>query len=162
MSTSVDLSHCPLQDRLRLSFRQPAGRVDWWITRRLLLRWVGAWVARLEAVNLPVVPCLSLARNLSQEHALAIEFDGPKPGRPNTAAPARELLLQAVNIRVQPSATVLVLRATGFSQTLELTRQESHALLEMLAHHARSSGWLALPTWPDWLGSAPRQPGALG
>lgn len=152
MSTGVDLSHCPQQDRLRLSLRRPAGRVDWWITRRLLLAWVAAWVAQLEAVHLPAVPCMALARNLPQEHALALEFDGPQPSSAPTVPVARQQLLAEVKISVQPGATVLVMRAPGFAQTLELTRQESHALLEMLARHAHASGWLTGSTWPDWLG----------
>ena len=158
MSIGVDLSHCPQQDRMRLSLRRPEGRVDWWVTRSMLLRWVAAWVAQLEAVNLPAVPCMALARNLPQEHALALECDGPVPGRPPTVPVHHEQLLKEVSISVQQSATVLVLRAAGFSQTLEITRRESHALLEMLARHARSAGWLAYPAWPSWLGDTQGAP----
>lgn len=152
---NLDISHHPDQDRLRLSLRQGGQRRDWWLTRRLVLAWVESWLAQLQAVALPAVAGLELPHDVQTEHRLALEFDGPAPVRvPAGAAPAPEeqWLLQELTLSVQPTGTVLTLQAAQQQVQIQLTRKESHAVLEMLARKARAAGWLNAPAWPDWLG----------
>lgn len=159
MGLNLDTGYHPAQDRLWLGLRGAGQPTHWWVPRRLLLAWVQAWLQQLHAVELPPVAGLNLPRDLAVEHRLSLEFDGPAPAPPGVAAPAavqespHEKLLHEVRLTVLPTGCVLVLRADGLEQTLELTRRESHALLDMLAARARAAGWLDAPAWPDWLGA---------
>jgi len=148
---NIDLRYLPVEDRMRLTLR---GKATWLLTRSLLLRLVSAWLQRLEATDLPDVGMRLGARNLEQEHALSLEFDGPQPlAEPAGAAaePEGALLLQA-HLTVDALGASLELQGQTLQTSLSLTRKESHLLLEMLAHKARTVGWLAGVDWPEWLG----------
>lgn len=94
-----------------------------------------------------------MPRNLSQEHALSLEFDGPSLN-PEIANPAQVVLLATeVSLSVSELECVFVLKAGKASSQLKLTRKEAHAFLEMLARKAKDAGWLKLPQWPEWLGA---------
>lgn len=145
-----------------MSLRSVPPPVDWWLTRRMLLAWVSAWLAQLQAVDLPPVAGLSLARDLGTEHRLSLEFDGPvttppepeSEPDPHNSKPPKTWLLHEVTITVQPTGCVVLLKAKNqeMALQLDLTRKEAHAVLEMLALKARNVGWLEKPLWPDWLG----------
>ena len=71
----LDLSYLPQEDRMRLSLR---GQADWLVTRSLLTKLLPVWVERLESIELPNVGIPLGQRDLSQEHALSLEFEGPR------------------------------------------------------------------------------------
>jgi len=153
---NIDLRYLPVEDRMQLTLRNKA---TWLLTRSLLLRLVSAWLQRLEATDLPDVGLHLGERNLQQEHALSLEFDGPQMLAASACAaaePATTLLLQA-HLTVDALGASLELRGQTLQASLNLTRKESHLLLEMLAHKARAVGWLAGVDWPEWLGSHAEQ-----
>ena len=147
----LDLVYLPHEDRMRLSVR---GKVDWLITRNLLLKLVDAWVKKLESVELPQVGVPLGDRDVGQEHALSLEFDAPvtTEHKPVTAAQAK--LLQEVTLTVDTVSTQLVLKGQELQTTLKLTRKESHMVLELLAGKARAVRWVNAVVWPQWLGAA--------
>lgn len=151
---NLDVWYSPEHDRLRLSVRTQTERVDWWLTRRLLLAWMAAWLRQLDAVDLPTVAGVNLRRDLGEEHRLSLEFDAAAPAARNQKAvnAVAEWLLQTVELTVAPTGCVLVLKTSGLQQTMELTRKESHAVLDMLFTTSRAAGWFECPQWPQWLG----------
>lgn len=121
---------------------------------------VQTWVKQLETICLPEVAGIQLPRDLGLEHQLALEFDGPRQlaqAQPSThpalGMAQGEGLLQEVTLNVEPIGCMLVLKCPEQHQSFELTRKESHAVLDMLAGKARAAGWLEQPDWPGWLGS---------
>ncbi|MEY5098337.1 MAG: hypothetical protein RJA36_1056 [Pseudomonadota bacterium] len=159
-STTLDLRHDQPQDRLLLTLHQRGQPRQWWLTRVLTLRWVSAWLEQLQAVPLPEVPLSFLptakARDLAQEHALSLEFEGPKAapqaGSGSTAQSAA--LCEEVKMELSPLECRLELHADQHAALITLTRRDAHCLLEMLALVARQAGWLDAPDWPAWLGRA--------
>ena len=145
----LDLTYLPLEDRMRFSVR---GRADWLITRSLLLRLVVIWVQKLQEINLPTVGFPLGERDISQEHALSLEFDAPKFSA-NTYTPAAQmLLLHEVTLSVDALGVKLATRGHGLEMEMSFTRKESHMVLEMLAQKAREAKWLEAVDLPDWLG----------
>jgi hypothetical protein len=69
------LTYLELEDQMRLSLR---GQVDWLVTRSLLLKLLPTLIEKLQIIDLPSVGIPLGPRDLSQEHALSLEFDGPK------------------------------------------------------------------------------------
>ena len=145
----LDLTYLPAQDRLSLSIR---GKAHWLLTRSLTIRLVSAWVAKLQEVDLPKVGFALGQRDVGQEHALSLEFDGPK----NIATPpepaAQAKLLEEINLTVDALGSKLVFRGQGQEMAMNLTRKESHLLLEMIGKRARDALWLQAVQWPQWLG----------
>jgi hypothetical protein len=146
----IDLSYLPAEDRMQLSLAEQSG---WLITRSLLIKLVDAWIDKLQKIDLPDVGFSLGNRDIGQEHALSLEFDGPttSPKRPETQVKSK--LLQEVNLTVDSVGAKLVLRGEGIETNLTLTRKESHLVLEMFAKKARAVGWLKEVVWPEWLGS---------
>jgi hypothetical protein len=156
-SLQMDLTYLPAKDRLLFTLRKGQEQADWWLTRRMVTAWVLALADKLEAVALPLVSLSQLQsaeRNLGQEHALSLEFDGPKPKATASTHKQSALLLQEVSLTVTDLECSLVLKAPPQSSHLVLTRKETHALLEMLATKARQAGWVQQPQWPAWLNKA--------
>lgn len=146
----IDLTYLPQEDRMRLSLR---GHADWLITRSLLLKLVSAWVEKIEAIELPAVGIPLGQRDIEQEHALSLEFDGPTTTQqppPNPGSNA--LLLSEISLTLDALGTQLVMRGQTKETKLVLTRKESHLILEMLAKKARDVKWLDAVSWPLWLG----------
>jgi len=131
----------------------------------MLLAWVHAWLLKLQDVDLPSIHGVHLQRDLGTEHRLSLEFDGPTPANPtgpnHPPTPSKEHLLQELTLTVQPTDCTVILKTEGLQQSFELTRKESHAVLEMLAAKARAIGWLEQPSWPGWLGSHDGSAGAV-
>jgi hypothetical protein len=146
----IDLSYLPAEDRMQLSFAEQSG---WLITRGLLIKLVNAWVDKLQKIDLPDVGFSLGNRDIGQEHALSLEFDGPTTSQKRTETQVQSKLLQEVNLTVDSVGAKLVLRGEGIETNLTLTRKESHLVLEMFAKKARAVGWLNEVVWPDWLGS---------
>jgi hypothetical protein len=146
----IDLSYLTLEDRIRLSVR---GKMDWLITRSLLLRLIGAWVQKLQVTDLPPVGFHLGQRDIAQEHALSLEFDAPKLSAKNVKPETPMLLLQEVKLNVDALGANLVMRGQQQEVCLRLTRKESHLLLEMFAKKAREAKWVEGVELPDWLGS---------
>lgn len=164
MSLNVDMQADLAQDRilLRIRYEQP---VAWLLTRRLALRWVAAWIERLQAIDLPDLPplfCGGMARDLRAEHELAIEPDPALPTvghvsvDPTLVRQAVPTLLELVEIRVRSTDTLLKFRGAGLVCAVELTRRDSHRMLEFLVRKVRTMGWLDAPDLPSWLGELPR------
>lgn len=159
----IDLAYDAVEDRLRLSLRGSRPQTDWFLTRRLTLRLLQAWLGKLEEVplpNLPVAPWMPNLgpRELAQEHALSMEFDGPRlnPQAPrNAAAP---FLVETLNLTVSSTECGLNLVAPQASTRLTFTRRESHAMLEAVAKKARQGGWLDGLALPEWLGQGGSKP----
>lgn len=147
----LDLSYLPEEDRLCLSLQ---GQVGWLITRSLLLKLVAAWLEKLQSVDLPPVGFSLGDRNIGQEHALSLEFDGPTTSQQKPETNVKARLLQEVTLTVDSMGAKILLRGEGFESNITLTRKESHLVLEMLANKARVVGWLNEVVWPNWLGSS--------
>lgn len=148
----LDLTYLRQEDRLRLSLR---GQADWLVTRSLLLKLLPAWVDKLQKIDLPSVGIPLGPRDLGQEHALSLEFDGPKSTNFIPAQVSDDTLLIEIKLTVDALGTKLNLIGHGRESQLALTRKESHTLLEMLAQKARLVGWLDTAPLPHWLGAKP-------
>ena len=146
----IDLSYLPEEDRLCISLQEQVG---WLITRSLLIKLVNAWIDKLQKVELPDVGFSLGNRDIGQEHALSLEFDGPSTTQKKTDAQVQSRLLQEVTLTVDSVGAKLVFRGEGVETRLTLTRKESHLVLEMLASKARAVNWLDEVQWPSWLGA---------
>jgi hypothetical protein len=147
----IDLSYLTEEDRLCLSLQ---GQVGWLFTRSLLVKLVNAWIDKLQKVELPDVGFSLGDRNIGQEHALSLEFDGPTTTQKKLEAQINCRLLQEVTLTVESMGAKLVLKGDGVETNLILTRKESHLVLDMLVKKARAVMWLDEVQWPSWLGSA--------
>ena len=135
----LDLTYIPQEDRMRLSLR---GHLDWLVTRSLLLKLLPAWLEKLQSINLPIVGIPLGPRDLAQEHALSLEFDGPQATNLSPTQTSADTLLFEIKLTVDALGAKLHLMGQGRESQLVLTRKESHTLLEMLAQKARFVGWL--------------------
>ena len=156
----MDVTYHPAQDRIRLCLRFDAQSTDWWLTRRITLRLLQALLQQLERVPLPTLnqPWLPhpAEREIAQEHAMSLEFDAlvaDDPGRSTQPGPTG-LLVDTATLNVSPTETRLELAAGKNNAKLNLTRMESHALVEALALMARKGQWLTSVDLPPWLGQA--------
>ena len=156
----MDVTYHPDQDRIRLCLRTDQQSIDWWLTRRITLRLLQALLQQLERVPLPTLnqPWLPrpAEREMAQEHAMSLEFDAlvaDDPGR-STQPGQTGLLVDTASLTVSPTETRLELAAGKNNATLNLTRMESHALVEALALMARKGQWLTSIDLPPWLGQA--------
>jgi hypothetical protein len=145
----LDLSYLAQEDRMRLSLR---GQADWLVTRSLLLKLLPAWVLKLQSIDLPSVGIPLGPRDLGQEHALSLEFDGPQTTNFKPTLALTDTLLFEIKLTVDALGAKLHLLGQGRESQLTLTRKESHTLLEMLAQKARAVGWLDAVQLPPWLG----------
>jgi hypothetical protein len=146
---NLDLSYNPEEDRMKFSLR---GNADWLLTRSLLLKFVSAWVQKLEGIELPNVSIPLGPRDLALEHSLSLEFDGPQKSDYKPEHSTHTKLLSEITLTVDSFGTSLSLKGEGLETKLSLTRKESHTLLEMLAQKARAVGWLDAVQLPPWLG----------
>lgn len=146
----LDLTYLAPEDRMRLSLR---GQADWLVTRSLLLKLLPAWVDKLQSIDLPAVGIPLGTRDLGQEHALCLEFDGPQPTNVKPMQASTDTLLFEIKLMVDALGAKLHLIGQGQQSQLSLTRKESHTLLEMLARKARAVGWLDAVQLPPWLGA---------
>lgn len=137
---------------MRLSL---SGQADWLVTRSLLLKLLPAWIEKLQSIDLPSVGIPLGPRDLEQEHALSLEFDGPKSANFKPAQASADTLLIEIKLTVDPLGAKLQLIGQGRESQLALTRKESHTLLEMLTQKARVVGWLDSVQLPHWLGAKP-------
>ena len=154
----MDVTYHPAQDRIRLCLRFDAQSTDWWLTRRITLRLLQALLQQLERVPLPTLnqPWLPhpAQREIAQEHAMSLEFDAlvaDDPGRSTQPGPTG-LLVDTATLNVSPTETRLELAAGKNNAKLNLTRMESHALVEALALMARKGQWLTSIDLPPWIG----------
>ena len=125
------------------------------VTRSLLLKLLPAWVEKLQKIDLHSVGIPLGPRDLGQEHALSLEFDGPKPTNFQPDRATDDTLLIEIKLTVDALGAKLHLIGQGRESQLALTRKESHTLLEMLAQKARYVGWLDVVQLPHWLGAKP-------
>ena len=146
----LDLAYLPQEDRMRLSLR---GQINWLVTRSLLLKLLPAWVDKLRSIDLPSVGIPLGPRDLGQEHALSMEFDGPQTTNFKPTQATEDTLLFEIKLTVDALGANLHLIGQGKESQLALTRKESHTLLEMLAQKARVVGWLDAVQLPQWLGA---------
>lgn len=156
----IDVTYQGVEDRICLSLRGKEGSTHWWFTRRMALGLLKGWLDKLDEVPIPTwehAPWQTSARqrDLAQEHALSLEFDGPALNKRADLPDKDRRLVETVTITVSPTATKLNLVAGGENCHLELTRKESHAMVEALALHVRRAAWLQAIALPEWLGTVP-------
>ena len=144
----LDLTYLRSDDRLLLSLR---GKIDWLLTRSLVVRLVDAWVDKLQSTDLPDIGIPLGQRDIAAEHALSIEFDAPQRTDQAASPASQALLAEEVTLTVDAMGTRFMVKGGGQHMTLRLTRKESHLVLEMLAQKARAARWLEPVLWPDWL-----------
>lgn len=166
LGLSLDLTYVAHQDRIRLTMRQAGiAPVDWWWTRRMTLRVLQVWVNKLDAVPLPDLPSLPWLsapgkRDLAQEHALSLEFDGPQGQKQPLIETEKTYLLTTVHLNVGATDCSLQMVAGQASVRLSFTRREAHAMLEAIALQARQAHWLDSVSLPAWLGVSGQAPPA--
>lgn len=151
----IDLSYLASEDRLLLSLRSGLQRSDWWLTRRLTSLMVLHWIQKMDQVGLPELnlPGVSkIKRNLSQEHSLSLEFDGPAHNALLLKSIEETSLATEVTLSVSELECIVEFKSAHETAKVKLTRKEAHAFLEMLAGKARVAGWLTLAHWPEWIG----------
>jgi hypothetical protein len=120
---------------------------------------ISHWLQKMEQVGLPnlILPGVAkLQRNLSQEHELSLEFDGPSPNTSLTNEMGKASLTSEISLSVGELGCDLVFKSNQDNTQIKLTRKEAHAFLEMIAGKAKTAGWLNAPQWPDWLGKESR------
>lgn len=156
MSAQISLTYLPDEDRLHLRIAAGEQHSHWWLTRRITLRLLTAWLGKLNEVAPPTLslPWMrqSAERNLHEEHELSLEFDAlrhePKLAQMGDSAG----LVSSIQLNVTPTDTSLSLMASGSQTSVALTRKESHALVEALGLQARKAEWLQGLALPDWIG----------
>ena len=85
---------------------------------------------------------------------MSLEFDAlvaDDPGR-STQPGQTGLLVDTASLTVSPTETRLELVAGKNNAKLNLTRMESHALVEDLALMSRKGQWLTSIDLPPWIG----------
>lgn len=152
----MDLTYEPGPDRIRLCLRADGRQADWWLTRRISLRLLTALLNQLEKVPLPVVDVPWLpqprTREIAQEHAMSLEFDAVSVDPKAPKASDSGLLVDKISLTVSPAETRLDLSAGTQTTRVNLTRMDSHALVEALALMARKGEWLVGMELPQWVG----------
>ena len=151
----IDLTYLDTEDRMLLKIAAAKVDMSWLLTRKLLLRLLKVWTAKLEEVALPSMGDYlpNAPRNLEQEHSLALEFDGPHPK--NESSPILNFgdanLLLEINLKLSSIQTQLTLKGASQETTLSLSRRETHAFIEMLFVKSKHAGWLVAASFPEWL-----------
>lgn len=158
MAAQISFTFDAEQDRLWLVAQVAEQRSGCWLTRRVALALLQAWVNRLEQVPLPHVEAPWMppraARQLAQEHALSLEFDAPRSEAKPKPLGNGGFLATVAHLTVSPTESELVLKGQGGSQvSMSLTRRESHAFVEALALQVRQAQWLTACALPPWLGT---------
>ena len=149
----MDLTYLFVEDRLAFTIRSLYTQSRWSLTRRMTLALLNAWVEKLESVDLPPVYVKGLnntPRNLKQEPALSLEFDGPQISNASLKSLDSSCLAKEVTLRVTNTDSTFTLKSENQFSEIQLTRKESHALLEMLAIKAKQVNWLCSPKLPNW------------
>lgn len=144
----IDLTYLRTEDRLLLSLR---GKIDWLLTRSMLIRLVDAWIDKLRSTDLPDIGIPLGQRDIATEHALSLEFDAPQRTDLEPAPTSKALLVKEVTLMVDAMGTRIMVKGMAQHMTLRLTRKESHMVLEMLSQKAHAARWLEPVQWPNWL-----------
>jgi len=146
----LDLTYLTAEDRMQLSVQS---HTNWLMTRSLILKLVTTWMNKIESIDLPYIGIPLGQRDISLEHALSLEFDGPTKMHRRSLNAVETILLEEITLRIDALGTKMVLRGLARESTISLTRKESHIFLEMLAQKVRQVAWLEAVTWPVWLGT---------
>jgi hypothetical protein len=157
----VSLTYIDSEDRLHLRIASDGRPSHWWLTRRVALNLLRAWLARLEEVapprlELPWMP-QTAQRELRQEHELSVDLDDLRREPKRQVVDDAAQLVSTVRLQVTSMETKLTLMAGQNMTSLSLTRKESHAMVEVLGLQARQAQWLKGMSLPEWIGrSLPR------
>jgi hypothetical protein len=157
--TELTIGYSDSEDRLWLKSSEGA---KYWLTRRLLLRFIAPTAELLEkTVPGGEVPnALPVAQRIALEHAEAMA-DTPE-GQPamvrnketqstaGTSAPP--LLASGLSITADGSRCRLTILAADKENHLNLSRLDFHRILGAMALATRKAGW-NLAGLPDWLGT---------
>lgn len=159
MAAQISFTFDAEQDRLWLVAQVAEQRSGCWLTRRVSLALLKAWVNKLEQVPLPHVAAPWMPpradRQLAQEHALSLEFDAPRSEVKPKPSGNGGFLATVAQLTVSPTESQLVLKGQASQVSVLLTRRESHAFVEALALQARQAQWLTTCALPPWLGTEP-------
>lgn len=162
MPTQISLTYDANEDRLHLLIVADDQQGHWWLTRRITLRLLTAWLGKLDEVAPPTLamPWMpqSAERKLHEEHELSLEFDALRHEPVRAKLGESVALVTTMQLNVTPMDTSLSLVAAGTKASVTLTRKESHTLVEALGLQARKAEWLQGLALPDWIGRL--QPGS--
>jgi hypothetical protein len=156
--TELTFGYSDSEDRLWLKSSDGA---KYWLTRRLLARFIGPTADLLEK-TVPggeVSNALSAAQRIALEHAeamadtpegkpaMARNKDTQPPGGGTSAPP---LLATTLSLTADAGRCRLTIVAGGRDGQLNLSRLDFHRFLGAMTLAAQKSGW-DLPGLPDWL-----------
>jgi len=158
----LTIGYSDSEDRIWL--RAEDSPAMWWITRRLALNLVAQWAALLEksAVSAPSdgeaeadeARRAAAAQRVRQERSRAIASTPKEPAdqgdKPPPGAVAESFLLSGVNLRASPKAVQIELVASSRKDTIGMSRDEAHRLLDALVARAQRSAWFEVRL-PDWV-----------
>jgi len=149
----IDLKFDNRNDRLLISLNEGSNDLNWWLTRRITLRLIKAWAEKLELVGLPKIDAYNqnYPRDISLEHKLSLEFDGPKPKKETRKTVQVIHLVEEINISVSSLGCQLQFKSKNKDASFNITRMQSHAILEMLSSVVKKAQWLDKVEWPKWL-----------
>ncbi len=149
----IDLTFDNRNDRLLIRLHNNSTDLHWWLTRRVTLRLIKAWVDKLEQIGLPQINALPhlTTRDIGLEHNLSLEFDGPKHKEASFVNEQVVHLVEVIDITVSSIGCQLHLKSKNKAIKLSLTRMQSHAILEMLSKLVKRAKWLEQIDWPKWL-----------
>ncbi len=151
----INLIYIELEDRLRIDIILDESSVNWWLTRKLSLNLLIGLAEKLQEIALPQVNFYTskIARNILQEHTLALEFDGPLVQKKSKKIlnATKVQLIKEINLKLNSVRTTLKLRGAFRESSLNISRRETHAFIQMLHVQCTKAGWLEAAKLPDWL-----------
>jgi hypothetical protein len=165
-TTELTFGYSDSEDRLWLKSSDGA---HYWLTRRLLLNFLGPAADLLERTvpggEVPNALPASLRVGLEHAEALAdtpegqpaMQRDKETRGSATEHGAAIPALANTISVRVDAEGCRLSLVAAGREGHLNLNRLDFHRLLGAMHLASAQAGW-NLPGLPDWLGEAPAIP----
>ena len=149
----IDLTFNNRNDRLLIRLHDNSTDLSWWLTRRITLRLIKAWADKLELIGLPKIDALPCGppRDIGLEHKLSLEFDGPKAKEGSFKTGQVVHLVEEIDITVSSIGCQLQFKSKNKEMRFNLTRMQSHAILEMLSKVVNRAQWLEYVELPKWL-----------
>ena len=122
----INLIYIEIEDRLRIDIILDESSVNWWLTRKLSLNLLIGLAEKLQEIALPQVNFYTskIARNILQEHTLALEFDGPLVQKKSKKIlnTTKVQLIQEINLKLNSVRTTLKLRGAFRESSLNISR----------------------------------------
>lgn len=155
----ITLGYSDSEDRIWLA---SSDGHRFWLTRRLLLRLLGALAELLER-TVPggdIPNALPAEQRIRLEHAEslantpegkpALQLNKANPATPPGVTPAPPRLATRITCQADGPRCTLIVEATGVATRFELNRIDFHRLLAAMTSVAHQAHW-GLPGLPAWL-----------